>query len=78
MEKSLNKTHEFCSKKHIMGDAKAPMQDFCRKSATHRLLTQDWENPKISKPRRIKYLQRILAEKEVEALQYYSNQRKSS
>jgi hypothetical protein len=42
-----------------MGEAKAPVQDFCERSTTYEELTQAWENPKLSKSRRIKYLQRL-------------------
>jgi hypothetical protein len=37
-----------------MGEAKAPVLDFCGMSVSYEELTQAWENPKLSKSRRIK------------------------
>jgi hypothetical protein len=34
-EKSLNQTRWGVSRWHVMGEAKAPMQDFCERSATY-------------------------------------------
>jgi hypothetical protein len=42
-----------------MGEAKAPTHDFCERSETYEEMTQAWENPNISKSRRIKYLQML-------------------
>jgi hypothetical protein len=56
LEKSLNQTRGCYSKKHIMGEAKAPMKNFYERSTTYEEFKQAWENPNLSKSRRIKYL----------------------
>jgi hypothetical protein len=57
--KELNSDSWIFFKQHIMGEAKAPVHEFCESSTTYEELTQDWENPNLSKSRRIKYLQRL-------------------
>jgi hypothetical protein len=52
-EKSLNQTRWGVSSQYVMGEAKAPVQDFYERSTTYESLTQAWENPKLSKSRRI-------------------------
>jgi hypothetical protein len=49
-----------------MGEVRAPMQDFYQKSETHIYMTKSWENPNLSKSRRIKYLERLTYLKYIE------------